>query len=112
LYAAGRGYKAIVKLLLETQKVDIDSEDKNKWTPLLWAAWNGHATVELLLEKGAEKEIRSMMAGRRCRRLWETDAATSSSCCCSSKAPSQRLGMIELVGYGLRAIFGVKRITT
>jgi ankyrin repeat protein len=58
-YATARGHRAVVKLLLETRNVDIDSEDKSKWMPL-WAAWNGHATVELLLEKGAEKEIRSI----------------------------------------------------
>jgi ankyrin repeat protein len=44
----------VVKLLLETGKVDVDSKDNNYGrTPLSWAAENGHeAVVKLLLETG------------------------------------------------------------
>ena len=41
----------VVKLLLETGKLDVDSKDSRGWTPLLWAAENGHeAVMKLLLE--------------------------------------------------------------
>jgi hypothetical protein len=53
LWAAEQGHKAVVKLLLETGKVDIDVKDSSGWTPLLWAAEQGHeAVVKLLLEIG------------------------------------------------------------
>ncbi|RYP80206.1 hypothetical protein DL770_006337 [Monosporascus sp. CRB-9-2] len=54
LWLATRGrHKAVVKLLLETGKVDIDFKDKNGRTPLSWAAGDGHeAVVKLLLETG------------------------------------------------------------
>ncbi|GMF88283.1 unnamed protein product [Aspergillus oryzae] len=53
-WAAENGYEAVVKLLLATGKVDIDSKDSNSRIPLFWAAKNGHRTVvELLI--GTEK---------------------------------------------------------
>jgi ankyrin repeat protein len=36
--AAEGGHEAVVKLLLETGKVDVDSKDKYGQTPLSWAA--------------------------------------------------------------------------
>jgi len=43
----------VVKLLLKTGKVDVDSKNNNGRTPLSWAAENGHeAVVKLLLETG------------------------------------------------------------
>ncbi len=53
-WAAGNGHEAVVKLLLETDKVDVDSKDSEYGrTPLSWAAKNGHeAVVKLLLETG------------------------------------------------------------
>ena len=46
----------MVKLLLETGKVEVDFKNKYSQTPLWWAAENGHkAVVKLLLEKGAEE---------------------------------------------------------
>jgi ankyrin repeat protein len=54
------GLDAVVKLLLETGKVDVDSNgvdfqgDDDGRTPLWWAARNGHeAVVKLLLARGA-----------------------------------------------------------
>ncbi|KAI9661218.1 MAG: hypothetical protein M1821_009545 [Bathelium mastoideum] len=53
-WAAGNGHEAVVRLLLETGKVDIESRDiKFGRTPLMWAAKRGHeAVVRLLLETG------------------------------------------------------------
>jgi Ankyrin repeats (3 copies)/Ankyrin repeats (many copies) len=49
-WAAVRGHEAVVKLLLATEKVDLDSKDSYEQTPLSWAAMGGHeAVVKLLL---------------------------------------------------------------
>ncbi|EXL63975.1 hypothetical protein FOPG_19755 [Fusarium oxysporum f. sp. conglutinans race 2 54008] len=47
----GQGEEAIVKLLLNTEGVDVNSKDKDGMTPLSWAAMNRHNKniVELLL---------------------------------------------------------------
>jgi ankyrin repeat protein len=45
-----RGHEAVVKLLLETGKVEVDSKDKNGLTPLSWAAENGHEVIVKLLQ--------------------------------------------------------------
>ena len=40
-------------MLLETGKVNVDSKDNDSWTPLWWAAGNGHeAVVKMLLDTG------------------------------------------------------------
>jgi ankyrin repeat protein len=53
LQAAKYGYKALVRLLLETGKVDVDMKDEKGWTPLWTAAEHGHtAIVQLLLKTG------------------------------------------------------------
>ena len=48
------GHEAVVKLLLATGKVDVDSKDTEyDQTPLSWAAAGGHeAVVKLLLDTG------------------------------------------------------------
>ncbi|KAI3301182.1 hypothetical protein DTO002I6_372 [Penicillium roqueforti] len=52
-WAACEGYEAVVKLLLETGRVNSDSKDSHGKTPLLAAAQHGHeAVVKLLLETG------------------------------------------------------------
>ena len=52
-YAAWNGHEAVVKLLLDTGKVDVDSKSESGQTPLLYAAWNGReAVVKLLLDTG------------------------------------------------------------
>ena len=49
--AALNGHKAVVKLLLDTGKVNADSKDKSGRMALLWAAQRGHdAVVNLLRE--------------------------------------------------------------
>ncbi|KAL6235358.1 hypothetical protein BDW75DRAFT_230428 [Aspergillus navahoensis] len=55
LMASYLGLSAVVKLLLETGKVDVESKDSiYSQTPLSWAAANGHegGVVKLLLETG------------------------------------------------------------
>ncbi|KAL8402640.1 hypothetical protein RB596_009125 [Gaeumannomyces avenae] len=52
-WAAQNGREAIVKLLLETGKVDVESKDNDGQTPLLWATRYGReAVVKLLLDTG------------------------------------------------------------
>ncbi|KAI9694151.1 MAG: hypothetical protein M1822_003422 [Bathelium mastoideum] len=52
-HAAKRGHEAVVKLLLGTGKVDVNSKDFNSRTPLWLAAEKGHeAVVRLLLDTG------------------------------------------------------------
>jgi hypothetical protein len=52
-WAAWGGHQAVVKLLLDTGKVNVDSKDNNSRTPLLWAARGGHpAVVKLMLDTG------------------------------------------------------------
>lgn len=50
-YAAEKGHKAVVELLLSTGAVAADVKDQNSRTPLLWAVMHGNeAVVQLLLE--------------------------------------------------------------
>ena len=49
--AKDTGHKAVVKLLLETGKADMNSKDYDGQMLLLWAAENGHEAVVLLLRK-------------------------------------------------------------
>ena len=52
-WAAGTGHKAVVRLLVERDGVDINSRDsKHERTPLIWAAFKGdEAVVRLLIER-------------------------------------------------------------
>ncbi|KAH8710035.1 ankyrin repeat-containing domain protein [Phaeosphaeriaceae sp. PMI808] len=64
--AARGGHKVVVKLLLETGKVDIDSKDENGRTPLSWAAEGGHlAVVERLLQEKADINAAAAYGGGR-----------------------------------------------
>ncbi|KIM94272.1 hypothetical protein OIDMADRAFT_184373 [Oidiodendron maius Zn] len=65
-WLAQEGYEAVVKLLLENGAQLEKTKDAWDWTPLLWAAANGHdgengheAAVKLLLGKGAQLEAKS-----------------------------------------------------
>src|SRR4051794_41944959 len=52
-WAARDRHEAIIKILLDTGKVDVDSKDKDGRTPLSWAAEKGHeAEVKMLLDTG------------------------------------------------------------
>jgi ankyrin repeat protein len=51
--AASEGYELVVRLLLKTGRVDVDSKNSDGFTPLSRAAMNGHeAVVRLLLGTG------------------------------------------------------------
>ncbi|KAF7546388.1 hypothetical protein G7Z17_g8463 [Cylindrodendrum hubeiense] len=56
-YAAGKGQKAVVELLID-KGADLESKDKKEdRTPLSWAAFNGHDTVvKALHHNGADLE--------------------------------------------------------
>jgi len=63
---------AVVQLLLETGKADMNSKDYDSRTLLLWAAEKGHeAVVKLLLERGAQ--IESMDVDRRTPLSWAAE---------------------------------------
>ncbi|KAK3339432.1 hypothetical protein B0H65DRAFT_476487, partial [Neurospora tetraspora] len=47
--AAKNGHEAVVKLLLDTGKVDADAQDQDGWTALYIAAKNGYEAVLKLL---------------------------------------------------------------
>jgi ankyrin repeat protein len=48
--AAGSGHEAVVKQLLATKRVDLNSKNKAGRTPLWWAAKNAHEEVVKLLQ--------------------------------------------------------------
>ena len=50
-WAMENGHEAVVKLLLETGKVNTESKNQFGETPLSWAAKNGHEAVVKLLER-------------------------------------------------------------
>ncbi|KAI1735944.1 hypothetical protein F4680DRAFT_276207 [Xylaria scruposa] len=52
-WAAGKGHGAVVKLLIEDSRTDLNATDSG-WTPLSWAAANGHDIVTKLLLQKAE----------------------------------------------------------
>jgi ankyrin repeat protein len=76
-WAAARGHEAVVKLLLETGKVEVDSKDtKYGQTPLSRAAENGHeAVVKLLLDTG-KVEVDSKDKDGRTPLSWAADGRT------------------------------------
>jgi hypothetical protein len=60
--AASFGLVTLVQLLMDDKGVQPDSKDGYSWTPLSWAAKNGHAgVVQLLLEKGVEVDSKDII---------------------------------------------------
>jgi ankyrin repeat protein len=50
-WAAEHGHEAIVRLLLDSDKIEVDAKDRNHETPLFWAAQYGDkAIVKLILD--------------------------------------------------------------
>ncbi|KAL1639034.1 hypothetical protein SLS58_008363 [Diplodia intermedia] len=59
IYAACFGHDDVVAALLAAG-ADVDLQDRNRWTPLMWAITNRHkAIAKLLLDKGAKPETAS-----------------------------------------------------
>jgi ankyrin repeat protein len=52
-----RGHEAVVKLLLDTGKVDVDSKGVDGRTPVWWAAENGHESVVELLQSSTATQL-------------------------------------------------------
>jgi ankyrin repeat protein len=50
-YAAGNGHEAIVRLLLDTGRVEAHSKDSNGRTPLVHATKSGSEAIILMLQK-------------------------------------------------------------
>lgn len=51
LWSSQKGFLNIIKLLYETNKIDINCNDEEKWTALHWASNNNHYNVmEYLLK--------------------------------------------------------------
>ncbi|KAL9062687.1 MAG: hypothetical protein Q9157_008713, partial [Trypethelium eluteriae] len=58
-WAAEWGHEAVVRMLLETGKADIESKDKFGQTPLSWAAERGQEAVVRVLLKTGKADIES-----------------------------------------------------
>jgi ankyrin repeat protein len=68
LRAAKTGNKAVVKLLLETGKVDVNLKDRDGWTPLsIAASYGNEAVVKMLLDTG--KVDANVKNGEGCTQL-------------------------------------------
>ncbi|KAF2202203.1 hypothetical protein GQ43DRAFT_5001 [Delitschia confertaspora ATCC 74209] len=59
VYASCFGHEEVVAALIKAG-ADIDKQDRNRWSPLMWAMTNRHkAIVKLLLDHGASPEAKS-----------------------------------------------------
>ena len=56
--ASAQGHTDVVRMLLE-KSADSDVQNKNGWTSLMVAAFHGHNTLRVLLENGADPNIKS-----------------------------------------------------
>jgi ankyrin repeat protein len=65
-YAAKNGHVDVVKVLLDSNEVEVDrADDLHQQTPLWWAVSNGHdEIVRLLLEKNADPNTKDKDYGR------------------------------------------------
>ena len=60
-YAIRRGHSTMVRLLIGTGKIDVNTKDAKGQTPLSWAAKSGHeAGVQLLLEAKAYVDAKDL----------------------------------------------------
>ncbi|CAI4214201.1 unnamed protein product [Parascedosporium putredinis] len=71
--AAENGHEGIVKLLLDTQNVDIDSKINSSRTPLSWAAGNGHEGIVKLLLDTQNVDIDSKCNSSRTPLSWAAE---------------------------------------
>ena len=64
IWAARTGNEAVVKLLLETGRIDANMKDHSDWTPLSLAAYNGHVAVVKLLSQTEKVDIELKSKGQ------------------------------------------------
>ncbi|KMP07619.1 hypothetical protein DIZ76_017317 [Coccidioides immitis] len=63
IYASCFGHHEVVTALLEAG-AQVDNQDRNRWSALMWAMTNRHKTIaKVLLDYGASPEIRSSSGG-------------------------------------------------
>lgn len=59
IYASCFGHEEVVSALLDAG-AEVDKQDKNQWSSLMWAMTNRHKTIaKLLLDHGASPEVKS-----------------------------------------------------
>ncbi|KAI1022042.1 hypothetical protein LB504_007370 [Fusarium proliferatum] len=65
-FAASNPHNRCLDYLVETLgRTDIDVQDHDQWTPLMWAARSGLDSVEALVERGADIWVRSRSSQQR-----------------------------------------------
>ena len=63
IYASCFGHNDVVKALLDAG-AQVDRQDRNQWSALMWAMTNRHKTIaKLLLDHGANPDMRSSSGG-------------------------------------------------
>ncbi|OAX84371.1 hypothetical protein ACJ72_01263 [Emergomyces africanus] len=63
IYASCFGHLDVVSALLEAG-ADVDKQDRNRWSALMWAMTNRHKTIaKILLDHGASPDIKSSSGG-------------------------------------------------
>ncbi|PGH03744.1 hypothetical protein GX51_03888 [Blastomyces parvus] len=63
IYASCFGHQEVVSALLEAG-ADVDKQDRNRWSALMWAMTNRHKTIaKILLDYGASPDIKSSSGG-------------------------------------------------
>ncbi|KAH7218862.1 CNH domain-containing protein [Fusarium oxysporum] len=103
-WAAKGGHEAIVKLLLDTGKVDVNARDDEGRTPLSCAAENGHETiVKLLLDTlayGADVEFRYTSSSQDDARPLPTPSYLNLEYEHSESVPAFKTAEIDYSGTG------------
>jgi DIL domain/Ankyrin repeats (3 copies) len=63
VYASCFGHQDVVSALLDAGAL-VDKQDRNRWSPLMWAMTNRHKTIaKILLDHGANPDIKSTSGG-------------------------------------------------
>lgn len=63
VYASCFGHQEVVTALLDAGAL-VDKQDRNRWSPLMWAMTNRHKTIaKILLDHGANPDIKSSSGG-------------------------------------------------
>jgi euchromatic histone-lysine N-methyltransferase len=62
-FAAKAGHVNIINMLLNTDRLNIDTTDDGGWTPLIWAAEHMEVeAVKLLLKRKADPNLRDSVS--------------------------------------------------